>query len=250
MTAKEKYIYEESNDCWICGKEFHKKAPWREWKVRDHDHFTEELRGAAHNICNLKIRNRRFIPVIAHNLSKYDLKLFIRDLMRYEIITVSIKIEVDTKLKKDGAWGSIYYALRFIDSLKSLPAPLDKLIENSKLGCNDPSENFPILKKYYPKKYPLLLRKGVYPFEHFTDFSKMLEKDLPPKKAFYSQLKFPGITDEVYKHAQNVFKTFNCKKFSEYTSLYCLSDTLQLADIWQVFTNETIKTYGLDPVII
>ena len=35
MTGKEKYIYEESNNCLICGKEFHKKAPWKEWKVRD-----------------------------------------------------------------------------------------------------------------------------------------------------------------------------------------------------------------------
>ena len=75
----------------------------------------------------------------------------------------------------------------------------------------------------------------------------VLETKLPPKEAFYSQLKFSGITDEEYEHAQNVFKTLNCKNLSEYTSLYCLSDTLQLADIWQVNTNETIKTYGLDP---
>ena len=40
---------------------------------------------------------------------------------------------------------------------------------------------------------------------------------------------------------------FNCKNLGEYTGLYCLSNTLQLADIWQVFTNETIKTYKLDP---
>ena len=32
-----------------------------------------------------------------------------------------------------------------------------------------------------------------------------------------------------------------------YTGLYCLSDVLQLADIWQVFTKETEKTYDLDP---
>ena len=40
---------------------------------------------------------------------------------------------------------------------------------------------------------------------------------------------------------------FNCKNLGENTGLYCLSDTLQLADIWQVFTNETIKSYELDP---
>ena len=47
-------------------------------KVRDHDHFMEEFRGAAHNTCNLRIHNRKIIPVIVNNLSKYNLKLFIR----------------------------------------------------------------------------------------------------------------------------------------------------------------------------
>ena len=183
--------------------------------------------------------------MIAHNLSKYDLKLSIKDLMKYTdgdpnviakslegFITVSIKIEVDAKCKKDGTWRSIYYTLGIIDSLKFLSAPLDAFVENSKLGCSDPSENLPILKKYYPNEY-------------LTDFSKMLETELPPKEAFYLQLKYSGIME--YKHAQNVFKMFNCKNLGEYTGLYCLSETLQLADIWQVFINETIKTYKLDP---
>ena len=51
-----------------------------------------------------------------------------------EFITVLIRIEVDAKRKKDGTWRNIYYTLRFIDSLKFLSAPLDKLVENSKLG--------------------------------------------------------------------------------------------------------------------
>ena len=28
MTANENYIYEESNNCWICKKEFYPGAPW------------------------------------------------------------------------------------------------------------------------------------------------------------------------------------------------------------------------------
>ena len=34
MSAKELYDYEESNNCWICGKEFYLGAPWKDWKVR------------------------------------------------------------------------------------------------------------------------------------------------------------------------------------------------------------------------
>ena len=87
-----------------------------------------------------------------------------------EFITVSIKFKVDYKIKKDGNVKYFYYTLRFIDSLKFLSASLDGLVENSKLGCSDPSENFQILKKYCPNRYPLLLRIGVYPYEYFTDF--------------------------------------------------------------------------------
>ena len=75
----------------------------------------------------------------------------------------------------------------------------------------------------------------------------MLEKKLPPKETFYSNLRSSEISDEEYQRAQNVFKEFNCNNLAMYTGLYCLSDVLQLADIWQVFTKATDKTYGLDP---
>ena len=39
------------------------------WKVRDHDHWTGEYRGAAHSGCNIALRKIRKIPVLFHNLS-------------------------------------------------------------------------------------------------------------------------------------------------------------------------------------
>ena len=81
-----------------------------------------------------------------------------------------LQFQLALRLKKKGR--KIYYTLQFIDSLKFLSAPLDKFVENSKLGCDDTSENFPILKIYCPKRYSLLLRKGVYPYEYFTDYKK------------------------------------------------------------------------------
>ena len=39
------------------------------WKVRDHDHWTGQYRGAAHSGCNLALRKTRKIPVIFHNLT-------------------------------------------------------------------------------------------------------------------------------------------------------------------------------------
>ena len=40
-------------------------------KVEDHSHYTGKLRGAAHNICNLKYKVSKDIPIVIHNAS-YD----------------------------------------------------------------------------------------------------------------------------------------------------------------------------------
>ena len=40
-------------------------------KIRDHFHYTE-FRGAAHKICNLRYKTLKEIPVVFHNVSRYD----------------------------------------------------------------------------------------------------------------------------------------------------------------------------------
>ena len=66
------------------------------------------------------------------------------------------------------------------------------------------------------------------------------------KKAFYSKLYLEDITDEDYKHAQNVFEEFNIKILGEYHDLYVQSDILLLADVSENFRNECIEIYELD----
>ncbi len=53
-----------------------------------------------------------------------------------------------------------------------------------------------------PESLNLLKRKGVFPYEYMTDFSKLSATSLPPKEAFYSQLNDSHITDEDYEHAK------------------------------------------------
>ena len=69
--------YEKETKCWICKEEFNDD---KNYKVRDHCHFTGRYRGAAHNSCNLKYRKPNFTPVVFHNLSGYDSHLFIKNL--------------------------------------------------------------------------------------------------------------------------------------------------------------------------
>ena len=67
-------------------------------------------------------------------------------------------------------------------------------------------ESFDSTSKYWcdDEKFRLLLRKGVYPYEYIDSCEKFNEGKLPSKKAFYSWLNMKGISDEDYKHAQQV----------------------------------------------
>ena len=47
-------------------------------KVKDHCHYTGKYRGALHSKCNLALRDKKTILVIAHNTTNYDTKLFIK----------------------------------------------------------------------------------------------------------------------------------------------------------------------------
>ena len=42
-------------------------------KVRDHYHYTEKYRGAAHSICNLRYETPKETPLVFHNDSTYNL---------------------------------------------------------------------------------------------------------------------------------------------------------------------------------
>ena len=48
--------------------------------VFDHNHFTGEYRGAAHNQCNMNCKKTKILPVILHNLQGYDSHLFIKEI--------------------------------------------------------------------------------------------------------------------------------------------------------------------------
>ena len=96
-------------------------------------------------------------------------------------------------------------------------------------------------------KFLLLLRKGVYPYEYMNDFSKFKEKSLPNKESFYNKLNQENVTDNDYKHAQQVWYTFNIKNLGKYHDLYVQSDTLLLADVFENFRNMCKKEYRLDP---
>ena len=68
LTTEEKIYHNEQEICYLCKNEFDEKN----YKVRDHCHYTGKYRGAGHNICNLRYKIPKEIPVVFHNGSTYN----------------------------------------------------------------------------------------------------------------------------------------------------------------------------------
>ena len=81
LKKEEKIHYNEQQICYICKKEFDTSTK-KHYKVRDHCHYTGKYIGAAHNICNLRNKIPKEIPLVFHNGSIYDYHfIIIKNLM-------------------------------------------------------------------------------------------------------------------------------------------------------------------------
>ena len=82
LTKEQQESYENAKLCYICKEIFKDKyvKDKKYCKVRDHCHYTEEYRGAAHSICNLKNSVPKKILIVFHNGSNYDYDFIIKKL--------------------------------------------------------------------------------------------------------------------------------------------------------------------------
>ena len=126
LTKEEKINYNDQQICYICKKEFD-TIDKKNNKVRDHCHYTGKYRGAAHNICNLRYKLPKEIPVVFHNGSTYDYHFIIRELVKEfegnfdclgEDTEKYITFSVPLKKKIDNKNLEITYKIEFIDSFR------------------------------------------------------------------------------------------------------------------------------------
>ena len=95
--------------------------------------------------------------------------------------------------------------LLFIDSFQFVSSSLDKLVAN----LPDDAFKYTSGEIKSNKKLNVMKQKGVYPYDF--SFDRINETKLPKKQDFYSILNNEHISDEQYKHAQNVWNTFKLK---------------------------------------
>ncbi len=144
---------------------------------------------------------------------------------------------------------TIHLEMRFIDSLKFTLKSLDSLVstlrkDQFKTLTNQMISHLPADNRL--QALDLLKKKGVFPYEHMSDFSKLSSTSLPPKSAFYSQLNKSNISDTEYDHAKKVWSTFHCKTMRDYHDLYLRTDVLLLTDVMTEFRRVCKSVYGLE----
>ena len=102
----------------------------------------------------------------------------------------------------------VKHEIRFIDSFKFMASSLGGLVEN--LAKSDLSK-FIQTKKEFGKKFELMTKKGIYPYDYMNGIEKFSEEKLPPKEEFYSKLNDCGVSDEDYEYAQKKGKNLELK---------------------------------------
>lgn len=238
LTVEERDMILGTHYCYLCGREMEQRD-----RVLDHDHLNGNFLGVAHNSCNLRRRERYTLTCFAHNFSGYDSHFIIKALNKYshhfeEINAIPLNTQKFKSITLDKK-------IKFVDSCQFLLDSLSNLVNTQRKGGN----TFDLLNQVVsdPEKKDLLLRKGVYPYSFATSEEILRQtKSLPPREAFYSDLKMEECSREDYAHAQKVWKTFNCRNMLDYTVLYVRTDTLLLAEVVLAFRNSIWSCFHLD----
>ena len=132
LTEQEKMLHANANTCFICEKPFGNDQ--NAIKVRDHCHYTDKYRGAAHSACNLQYKIPKSITWVFPNGSNYDFHSIIKQLAKdfkgpfsyLGEITFSVCIYKKTDADKK----PIAYQIKFINSFRQMPQSLSNLVDN------------------------------------------------------------------------------------------------------------------------
>ena len=234
MTQEDEEDFKNSTHCWFC------ELPLDGRAVRDHCHLTGRYRGAAHEKCNINVKQKQsnFIPFVFHNFSNYDCHLFFKTLIDKK--SDNVPLHVIPKTNEE--YISISYGcIRFIDSYRFLSSSLDGLVKTV--------DELTILKREFPDNWELLSKKLAYPYEYFKslDDYQLSVKDLV-KEDYFSRLKNGYPQDSEIQRTNEIIETFKIKTGKELTELYLKTDVVLLADVFEKFIKVSLNEFEINPL--
>ena len=189
LTTKEEIDHNKQKIFYICKKEFDTNDK-KNYKVRDHCHYAGKYRGAAYNICNLRYKIPKEIPIVFHNGSTYDYHFIIKELVKEfegnfecsgENTEKYITFSAPIKKKIENENIEITYKIKFIDSFRFTSPSLSKLVDN----LSEELHNFKCLNcesclDYIKTKNEKLILKCFNCKQYYEkDFNKKLIKKFP-----------------------------------------------------------------------
>jgi hypothetical protein len=231
--------FQKASVCYLCNKKLMSFQ-----KMRDHCHLTGKFRGAACLTCNLvhsSISNLK-IPVIFHGGENFDFNLIIQKLYKLKQKKLYIIPKNSEKILSFTLNNFI-----FIDTYKHLSSSLANLCDILK---EKGVKYFHHTRAHFSndKQFHLAMRKGVFCYDYVDSIRKLVsKKSLPSSDQFYDKLNDKSISEDDYKFAVKVWKSFKCRSLADYMKIYLETDVLILVDVFQNYRRTCRQWYGLDP---
>lgn len=248
LTPFEERHHETAPNCHICLKPF---LP-TDTRVKDHDHYplrsgqTSNYIGPAHSICNQQRKTEKHLTIIAHNLSSYDMHLFIKEICQENRDVLSRVKLLPKNLEKYISVKTPH--LRFIDSYRHLNSSLDSLVKDL-----DGPMSFKNVRDYVhntlhgnDEDVQLLSRKGIFCY-NFIDSPDRLADPIPGRSMFYNDLTDTSISDDEWNHLQRVIQRFDLVTVGDLLKIYNILDVLLTADVWSGYRSWCLENMGLEP---
>ena len=153
LTEEKKNWHNIQKVCHICKNVFSTDYNNKKYhKVKDHRYYTGKYRGDAHDLCNLRYKISKEIPVTFYNGSTCDYNFIVKELAeefegefeclgenteKFIIFSVPVKKEI-TKKDKNGndKATKISYKIKFIDSFRFMSTSLSNLLDNLSEGLH------------------------------------------------------------------------------------------------------------------
>lgn len=205
------------------------------------------LKGPMPHLSNFLYADRPHVPkifVFAHGLKNYDSHFLLSECYCFchgTATEVYMLPKTEEKMLSFSMW-----PFQFKDTYsflaESLSALTDSLVQKGR-------DKFEKIMKYMPKDVDidLFFRKGVFPYSYLDNYTKLEERDIPPRECFFSDLTEQHVSMKDYKFAKRVWRELSCGNLRDYMEAYLITDVLLLADVFENFGSNCLLDYGLDP---